>query len=93
MVEVAPVDKFIKKILFTVQGKGGNIGPFKAESDNLGIIKKDAANTQFIELVHPLSKKIDQLRPFSNLENVIINDPNQEETLIIFYFTGESYLN
>ena len=59
MVEAVPVDKYKKKILFTVQGKGGNIGPFIAEQDNLGIVKKDAANTQFIELLHPVAKKIE----------------------------------
>ena len=42
--------------------------------------------------MHPVAKKIEQVKPFANLEHALINDPNKEETLIIFYFTGESYV-
>ena len=90
MVE-ANIDRFHRKIFFNVQGKGGFISTFLAEQKNLGLLKKGDPNTEIINLLYPFARKIGLFRTFSTTEASILMDESRE-TLIVFFFNGESYL-
>ena len=90
MVEEIVTERFTKKVIFTVQGKNGHVGPFIAEQENSGFLNREDPRTQVIQLNYPVSKKTEQYRVFGQLENRIRDDEDGEETLLIFYFTGES---
>ena len=92
MVEDRIAARFAKKVIFTVQGKNGHVEPFLAEQANSGFLDRDDPNTQVIQLNYPVSKKTEQYRVFGQLENRIRDDEDNEQTLMIFYFTGESSL-
>ena len=84
--------KYQRKIFFTIQGKGGNVSTFLREQENLGLYKRDEQGYETIELLYPLSKKIENQRTFARLEADIVNTDESCQILIVFFFNGESWI-
>lgn len=61
------------------------------EQENLGFYKKEDPNTESIELLYPMAEMEEVFRIVARLEERFLTD-NDSEILLVFYYSGESYL-
>ena len=85
----AVMDTFVRKIIFTVQGKGGKVEPFLNEVKNVGFVTSYDPYTHYFHMNYPYQNKTEYHKIFSNLE-AYTGIENTDETLMLFYFSGES---